>query len=121
MEEVWDHDGELYEVTSFYSLPNDAWRYELVGVTDAPGRPYLAITIPDATPDNGPFTPLPASKATFSARADDLPWPILRRFIDLVEASGDLVDETGSAGSVGPATAENPRASPPSQPDIEDW
>jgi hypothetical protein len=53
--EVWDHSGKLYEVNSYYSLPDDAWQYELTG---APGTgSYLAIVIPDAAPEHGPFTP----------------------------------------------------------------
>jgi hypothetical protein len=55
--EVWEHDRRLYEVNSYYSLPDDAWQYELVGLTGAPGiGPYLTIVIPDATPEPGPFT-----------------------------------------------------------------
>lgn len=119
--EVWDHDGKLYEVNSFYSLPDDAWQYELVGLTGAPGTgPYLVITIPDATPDDGPFTPLPASKATFSAHGNDVPWPILRRFIDLVEGSGDLVDESDPRGQGDSSTHEGGSPSPRRQPGIGD-
>ncbi|GAB3864516.1 hypothetical protein GCM10029963_75050 [Micromonospora andamanensis] len=57
---IRSHDGKLYEITSGYSLPDDAWQYELVGLTGPPGTgPYLSVLIPDATPD-GPFTPRPA-------------------------------------------------------------
>ncbi|MEU1687866.1 hypothetical protein [Micromonospora sp. NPDC005707] len=107
--EVWDHEGKLYEVNSYYSLPDDAWQYELVGLTGAPGTgPYLSVTIPDATPDDGPFTPRPASGVMFSAGSGDVPWPILRRFIDLVESSGDIVQDPTDGGS--PIT--DPGASP---------
>ncbi|MGW4294345.1 hypothetical protein ACWEH1_14990 [Micromonospora chersina] len=100
--EVWDHDGKLYEVNSYYSLPDDAWKYELVGLTGAPGTgPYLSVRIPDATPDDGPFTPRPAGDVMVNAGSGDVPWPILRRFIDLVESSGDIVDdETDDASPI---------------------
>ncbi|MEU7673592.1 hypothetical protein AB0C42_02105 [Micromonospora taraxaci] len=107
--EVWDHDGKLYEVNSYYSLPDCAWQYELVGLTGAPETgPYISVTIPDATPDGGPFIPRPASEVTFSAGSGCVPWPILRRFIDLVESSGDIVQDP--AGSASPIT--DPGASP---------
>ncbi|MEH0934068.1 hypothetical protein [Micromonospora psammae] len=107
--EVWDHEGKLYEVNSYYSLPDNAWQYELVGLTGAPGTgPYITVTIPDATPDDGPFTPRPVSEVMFSAGSGDVPWPILRRFIDLVESSGDIVQVP--ADSASPIT--DPRASP---------
>jgi hypothetical protein len=91
--EVWDHDGKLYEVNSYYSLPDDAWQYELVGLTGAPGTgPYLTIVIPDATPEPGPFTPKHAGHVLVAVAGGVTPWPILRRLIDLVESSGDIID-----------------------------
>lgn len=112
--EVWDHDGKLYEVNSYYSLPGDAWQYELVGLTGAPGTgPYLSVTIPDATPDDGAFTPRPASNVMVRAGGGDVPWPILRRFIDLVESSGDIV--RGSTDGASPITDPGPsHKTPPS-------
>ena len=105
--EIWEHDGKQYEVNSYYSLPDDAWQYELVGVAGPPeNQQYLAIRIPDSTQDDGPFTPKPAGEATVSARGDDLPWPILRRFISWVEASGDLVDSE-RLHDAGPRAAES--------------
>ncbi|MET7949820.1 hypothetical protein [Micromonospora sp. NPDC005324] len=107
--EVWDHGAKLYEVNSYYSLPDYAWQYELVGLTGAPGAgPYITVTIPDATPDDGPFTARPASEVMFGAGGGDVPWPILRRFIDLVESSGDIVQDL--ADSASPTT--DPQASP---------
>jgi hypothetical protein len=91
--EVWDHDGKLYEVDSYYSLPDGAWQYELVGLTGAPGTgPYLTIVIPDATPEPGPFTPKGAGHVLVSVADGVTPWPILRRLLDLVESSGAIVD-----------------------------
>ncbi|MET8203747.1 hypothetical protein ACPB67_31770 [Micromonospora taraxaci] len=115
--EVWDHDGKLYEVNSYYSLPDYAWQYELVGLTGAPGTgPYVTVTIPDATPDDGPFTPRPASEVTFSADSGGVPWPILRSFIDLVESSGDIVQDPADSGS--PTT--EPEASLQTPPSLGD-
>jgi hypothetical protein len=88
-----EHDGKLYEVISMYSLPDDAWRYELTGLTGSPGTgPYLAIDIPDATPD-GAFTPRPAQHVRVHAGGGVVPWLILQQLIDQVDSSGDLVDE----------------------------
>ncbi len=91
--EIWPHDGKLYEIGSGYSLPDDAWQYELVGLTGPPGTgPYLTVSIPDATPD-GPFTPRPAEHIVVHAGGGVVPWPILESLIHLLESSGDLVDE----------------------------
>lgn len=99
--EIWTHDGKHYEVVSFYCLPEDAWCYELDGVSGAPGTgPHITVAIPDATPDDGPFTPKPARLATVHVGAGQTPWPVLRRFLDLVESSGDLVDD-GAAPAEG--------------------
>ncbi|MFC8619746.1 hypothetical protein ACFT9M_25515 [Micromonospora purpureochromogenes] len=90
--EVWDHDGKLYEVNSWYCLPDDAWQYELVELTEPPGRgACLAVVIPDATPEPGPFTPKHADHVLLAVARGVTPWPILRRLIDLVESSGDIV------------------------------
>ena len=89
---VWEHDGKLFEVSSGYSLPDDAWQYELYGLTGAPlTGPIITVTIPDATPDGGqPFTPQPVDKVLVRA-SGEIPWPILRRFVEMIESSGDLV------------------------------
>lgn len=87
---VWAHDGKLYEVNSYYSLPDDAWQYELVGLSGAPGTgPYLIVLIPDATPDDGPFTPRVAEPVQVIQHGQT-PWPVLHRFVDLIEGSGDI-------------------------------
>lgn len=60
----------------------------------------LAVLL-DATPVDGPFTPRPAGEAMlYSDGSAGVPWPILRRFIDLIEMSGDIVGD-------GPAEAVN--------------
>jgi hypothetical protein len=86
--EVWSHGSKNYDVVSYYSLPDDAWNYELTGLSDI--RLWIAIQIPDATPYDGPFTPRPAREALVMVTDGEIPWPILRRFMDLVESSGDL-------------------------------
>jgi hypothetical protein len=91
--EIWSYDAKLYEIVSMYSLPDDAWQYELTGLTGPPGAgPYLAITIPDATPD-GPFTPRAAQHAVVRAGGGTVPWLILEKLIHLLDSSGDLVEE----------------------------
>jgi len=100
--DVWSHDGKLYEVASGYSVADDAWHYELTGLTGIPGTgPYLAVAIPDATPDDGPFTPHAAEHALIAVADGVTPWPILRRLLDLVIASGDLPDALPVAPSDG--------------------
>jgi hypothetical protein len=91
--EVWSHEGTLYEVNSFYCLPEDAWHYELTGFCGAAGTgSHITVAIPDGSPEDGPFTPQPAGLAVVHFGGGQAPWPILRRFLDLVESSGDLVD-----------------------------
>ncbi|MEV1017481.1 hypothetical protein AB0I95_29845 [Micromonospora sp. NPDC049751] len=64
--DIWDHDGKPYEVNSYYNRPDDAWQYELVGLAGTPGTgPYLIVRIPDATPNDGLFSPRPASDVVF--------------------------------------------------------
>ncbi|GIF09804.1 hypothetical protein [Actinoplanes siamensis] len=101
--EIWSHGGKRYELTSIYSVPDDAWYYELRGLTEPTGAgPYLTISLPDATPD-GPFTPKPAQHIVVYADGGVLPWPILGKLIHLLESNGDLVEEQRdlSSGTVG--------------------
>ena len=87
----WSHDGAQYEINNFHYSDADAWCYELYRVPSAPGRnDYIEVRIPDLTPD-GPFTPAPATQAVFLAHGEPIiPWPVLRRFLDLIETYGDL-------------------------------
>ncbi|MET7420619.1 hypothetical protein [Dactylosporangium sp. NPDC005555] len=118
---VWDFGGRLYEVVSTHSGPDDAWVYEVTGLSGAPGTgPWLEVVIPDATPD-GPFTPVPAERAFVRAGGGVVPWsidyvdvripdsagsdqvtltmygmwtiprPVFHRFIAAVAASGDII------------------------------
>ncbi|WP_433792948.1 hypothetical protein [Actinoplanes sp. CA-252034] len=89
-----EYEGKLYQFSSGYNLPDDAWTYDLCGLSGAPGTgPYMVIVIPDATPDDGPFTPRPAQYVTVHAGGGVVPWPVLAALIGQVESSGDLVDE----------------------------
>jgi hypothetical protein len=56
--EVWDHGGRLYEINSYYSLPADAWHYELVGLTGSRETgPFLRRRRRASSPLSPPPTP----------------------------------------------------------------
>lgn len=75
-----------------YLLPDEAWAYELTGPPNADGGPSsLAVHIADTTPGDGPFTPKSAAHALVLMADGRFPWPILMRFMRLVEQSGDIV------------------------------
>jgi hypothetical protein len=84
--EYWEFDGAVYEVVSFYSVAGDRWSYELTG----PDRSCVAVIIPDVTPEAGPFTAEPSTSVRVITTDGTLPWPVLIRFMDLVESSGDI-------------------------------
>lgn len=88
--EIWSHAGVTYQVVSGYSLPDNAWQYELSGNT-GPG-PHLAVVVPDATPNDGPFTPMDVDHVVLVVSEGVTPWPILARLVILVESSGDIVN-----------------------------
>ena len=95
--EVWSHRDTRYEVESFYSLPADAWTYELVEMGAAESGATLRVMVPDATPE-GPFTPTADGDVTVHLDATGMvPWPIFRRFLQLIEASGDILDSQPTA------------------------
>ena len=85
-----EHGGRSFEVVNGYSLPDDAWQYELRPVG---GEAALRVLIPDATPD-GPFTPRPSTDVRVQLNGGELPWPILARFMALVQNSGNLGADT---------------------------
>lgn len=100
---IWAHDGKLYDLTSGYVLSDDAWSYELTGLTEPPGTgPFLSVSIPDATPI-GPFTPRPAQHIVVHAGGGVLPWPILAKLIGVLDSSGDLVGEQRDSPAAGTA------------------
>ncbi|MFV2013373.1 MULTISPECIES: hypothetical protein [unclassified Micromonospora] len=55
---------------------------------------YIEVRIPDASPDDGPFIPQPADQVTFTSHGElSIPWPVFRRYIDAINASGDITDQ----------------------------
>jgi hypothetical protein len=99
------HAGAVYELVSVYSLPDNAWTYELTGprhagVTSA----SVAAIIRDATPDDGPFTPMSAAHSYVLLDEGVVPWPILMRFVHHVEGTGDLRDDGDSSPVTGDLT-----------------
>jgi hypothetical protein len=96
--EYWTHAGEVYEVNSMYLLPDDAWTYELTWALGASGgAASMSVLIPDATPGDAPFTPMVAAHAVVMTRDGQLSWPVLWRFLQLVETSGDIVADQNGA------------------------
>lgn len=90
--EIWEHNGTLYEVSSYYCLPDNAWTYELQGITGPPGTgPHLEVSVPDKAPDDGPFVPRSQHHVVVSFGPGWIPWLVLRRFRDHVQNSGDIV------------------------------
>jgi len=76
--DIWRQAGERYEFVSFYPHPDEAWVFE---VTALDRRGYLAILIPDATPD-ADFTPMDESHAYVRWDDGTLPWTVVRRLAD---------------------------------------
>lgn len=100
--ECWTHRGEVYQVNSMYLLPDDAWVYELFGPAGHSGKaPGVIVLIPDATPEDGPFTPMGAPHVRVLVEDGHLPWPVLLRFVRLVEQSGDIVPDAQVATASG--------------------
>ncbi|BCJ64880.1 hypothetical protein GCM10009779_61380 [Polymorphospora rubra] len=85
-----------------YLLPEDAWSYELTGPGGAVGEFVgLAVVIPDATPYDGPFTPMASTHVRVVTDGGQLPWPVLLRFVGLVETSGDIVSDVDGRSVTG--------------------
>jgi hypothetical protein len=91
--ESWVHADEIYHVNSMYLLPDDAWAYEMTPAACDRGRMSLIVLIPDATPDEGPFTPEGSTRARVVVEDGDLPWPVLSRFLQSVDSSGDIIND----------------------------
>lgn len=104
--EEWAHPGRAFEVNSMYLLPDDAWAYELTPSRGQPGPPGgLSVLIADATAHGGPFTPMSPAHARVVVEEVELPWPILRRFVELVGTSGDIVPDEDDAAVSGDLSA----------------
>lgn len=84
-------DGKLYEVGSDH-LADDARIYELQGMTGPPGTgPHLDVGVLSKTPDEEPFGLGSQRHSVVSFGLGSVPWPVLCRFRDHVQASGDIV------------------------------
>jgi hypothetical protein len=106
----WTHNGVQYEVNNFHHSDASAWCYEMYAIPGDPdSNDFIEVRIPDLTPE-GPFTPAPVTDAVFLAHGEPkIPWPILRRFIDLMHEYGHLVEATRLPGSrPGGAAARRP-------------
>ena len=100
--EEWAYDGITYQINSMYLLSEDAWTYELTGpcgTSDVVGA--LAVVIPDSTPDGEAFIPAAAADAYVVVAGRPLPWPVMLRFVRLVESSGDIVPGAPNAAVTG--------------------
>jgi hypothetical protein len=97
----WHHNGKTYEVNNFHHSDAVAWCYEMYEVPGEPDRnDYVEVRIPDLTP-LGRFTPAPASKAVFLAHGEPrIPWPVLRRFFNLMREYGHLVEAEPDTGNI---------------------
>jgi hypothetical protein len=85
--ESWVHADEIYQVNSMYLLPDDAWAYELTPAACDRGRMSLIVLIPDATPDDGPFTPKARPTPGSSWKTATCRGPCFHA------SSGDIVDD----------------------------
>jgi len=100
---AWLYDVKRFEVNSFYYSDSDAWCYELYEVTpDTSRNDYVEVQIPDANANGGSFIPVPADRVTFTVHGEwNIPWLVFRRFIEVIAASGDIVQgrTAGQAGT----------------------
>ncbi|GAA4603455.1 hypothetical protein BJY16_004622 [Actinoplanes octamycinicus] len=90
----WSHDGRRFEVNQFHHGDAGSWSYELYELdSDTPGNNYIEVRIPDASPESGSFVPMPAAHVTLTMHGHwALPWPVFRRFLDAIQAAGDIVE-----------------------------
>ncbi|WP_280232459.1 hypothetical protein [Nocardia cyriacigeorgica] len=93
--EIWTDGTRRFEVNSYYCLPDNAWTWELIELSDSyDATPRLSVSIPDATPEDGQFVPEDVERVDVLCNNGRVPWRIVRRFIGLIEESGDIRDTT---------------------------
>jgi len=94
---TWSHEGRRFEVNQFHHGAADSWCYELYEVErDNAENNYIEVRIPDAAPESSPFIPMAADHVTLTMHGHwALPWPVFRRFLDAIQAAGDIVEPTG--------------------------
>ena len=83
---VWEHEGSLYDYGSYYDLGADAWIHEVISLN---GSGSAWIVIPDATPEDAPFTPR-SEHAVFKAAEGSLPLAIIERLVAAARTVGDI-------------------------------
>lgn len=86
MGEVWEFEGKQYSYESYYHLDQDAWVHEIASENNSG---FLMIVVPDATPDDGPFTPR-RDEAVLRFTEGELPVSIVERLIHTARAAGDI-------------------------------
>ncbi|MFV2123258.1 hypothetical protein ACFHWS_01715 [Micromonospora sp. LOL_013] len=91
----WRFESQAFEVTSYHDSQHDGRRYELYEANPTNNsHGYIDVRIPDLQPDRGPFVPAPAGQVTVTGhRSPTFPWPVFRRFLDAILASGDIRDD----------------------------
>lgn len=85
---VWEHAGQLYEVSSMFDLTRDGRLYELVALRGQPGDgPEIYVFVPEG--DSA------AATISWYGSVQSMPLSVLRRFLSFVE------DEETPLGDVG--------------------
>jgi hypothetical protein len=104
----WSHGSRMFGVVETYDLHDNAWVYELTGGNGSSFDAFLAVAFPDATPI-GDFTSMAADRTVVHVAPGTIPWPVLRKFLDLVDRSNFLVDdqEWGSVVAADPLSASH--------------
>ncbi|GGQ43818.1 hypothetical protein [Couchioplanes azureus] len=105
--DTWTFGGNRFKVDQFHDDDGgDSWDYELYEIdTDSAANNYIDGRLPDALPESGPFVPMPSDHVALTVHGRwTLPWPVFRRFLDAIQAAGDIVESTGAT----PALADRP-------------
>ncbi|MEY9871226.1 hypothetical protein ABH931_000691 [Streptacidiphilus sp. MAP12-33] len=90
MADYWDHGGVRYAIQSIYSLPDDAWCFELSRARPdpqttqgwLPGNAVVFALVPDEDLSLEPTI-------HFDAKELDLPLAVLARFMEIVTAEAE--------------------------------
>ncbi|MFI1386503.1 hypothetical protein [Embleya sp. NPDC020886] len=81
--EQWDHDDLVYEHILMYALPDDAWSVELYAGRIPDRRHLITALVHDEDPTRATHVLLSRG---------ELPLPLLRRFLDVVEREESVRD-----------------------------
>jgi hypothetical protein len=89
----WTYGAREFDCNSFHFAEHSSWCYEIAELF-TPGNDFIDVRIPDLAPESAPFVPAPVDRVRLHCHGDGtLPWLVYRRFVQLVEASGDIVGE----------------------------